>query len=155
MLSEVMQKRFYAKFLVHPRTRCWIWTGAKAHCGYGILTDPITKRPKRAHRWSWIFHHGEIPAGMKVLHKCDTPACVSPEHLFIGTQLDNIRDMVSKGRGNLPAGEKHPYAKLTESEVKEIRSMKGQTQAEIARRFNIRQDTVSRILSRKIWKYVA
>lgn len=75
---------------------CWIWKGAKAGNGYGsIFKDG---RPEMAHRVSWILHFGSIPEGMYVLHSCDVPACVNPAHLFIGSQSENLKDAVAKGR---------------------------------------------------------
>ena len=100
--------RFYAKFIVHPRTRCWIWTSKKSRNKrwdkpYGILSCGSTF--KTAHRISWRLHHGEIPFGLYVLHHCDNPLCVNPEHLFLGTQQDNLDDMKRKQRSQ--AGAKH------------------------------------------------
>lgn len=76
---------------------CWIWTGARYALGYGAF-GPKGTGAMGAHRYSWILAHGEIPAGMKVLHKCDVRCCVNPDHLFLGTQKDNIADMMAKGR---------------------------------------------------------
>ena len=73
---------------------CWLWTGAKTGVGYGSF------RGKGAHRVSWERHHGRAVPGRKmVLHRCDNRACVNPDHLFLGSQLDNVRDMMAKGRG--------------------------------------------------------
>lgn len=79
---------------------CWEFAGAKSHKGYGQL--PIWRDgrsiPRSAHRLSWELANGPIPAGMSVLHRCDNPPCVRPDHLFLGTQSDNMQDMVAKGR---------------------------------------------------------
>ena len=78
---------------------CWTWTGAKGQEGYGKFSVLIPRLHQiRAHRFSYELHFGPLPAGMQVCHHCDTPSCVRPDHLFVGTQLDNMRDMVAKGR---------------------------------------------------------
>lgn len=80
-----------------PWTGCWIWTGAINGGGYGSMC--YRGRRDGAHRFSWEYHNGQsIPEGMRVLHKCDMPSCVNPEHLFLGTQSDNQIDAQTKGR---------------------------------------------------------
>ena len=75
---------------------CWVWTGSVRHFGHGHLN--VSRRRILAHRFSWELAHGPVPAGLNVCHRCDNPRCVHPEHLFLGTQGDNVRDMVAKGR---------------------------------------------------------
>ena len=84
---------------VNKTEGCWLWTGACASRGYGHL---VIKKPRytTAHRLSWEIHNGPIPKGLWVLHHCDTPACVRPDHLFLGTRADNEHDRTMKGRGN-------------------------------------------------------
>lgn len=79
---------------------CWIWEGSKDGGGYGMISTVRGHAPAKAHRISWEMRNGPIPEWMVVCHKCDTPACVNPEHLFLGTQKDNVRDCVAKGRLN-------------------------------------------------------
>lgn len=145
------------QFYTDKSGECWVWTGAKNLQGYGKLkTDegPI----KAAHRLAWEIANGPIPEGRLVLHRCDNPSCVRPEHLFLGTYVDNHQDMIQKGRSphigtdrpprNYARGEKHPYAKLSDAQVEEIKAASG-TQREIAARFGVTQGTVSSIRSGK------
>lgn len=142
---------------VHKTATCWLWCGTvKAH-GYGVIR--IDTKLWRAHRLSWSLFAGPIPDGKSVLHRCDNTRCVNPNHLFIGTQLDNVKDMDAKGRGvrenRHPAkGEAHGRAKLAEDQVAEIRHAHchGARQVDLARIYGISQATVSAILNRKIWK---
>jgi hypothetical protein len=89
--------RFDAFVHAEPMSGCFLWAGATNRDGYGAFG--IGKRTVRAHRLAFEHERGPIPAGLKVLHRCDTPQCVNPEHLFVGTDLDNQRDMIAKGRG--------------------------------------------------------
>ncbi len=108
-----------------------------------------------AHRISYAIHHGSIPDGMIVCHNCDNPPCVNPGHLFLGTYKQNTADMMAKGRGALKYGEKHPSAKLKEEDVKEIFSLSGiLSQRELAKKFNVTQGLIERILNHKAWKTV-
>lgn len=91
--------RFW-NFVSKSQDGCWLWNGTKDGGGYGQISTFRGEAPAKAHRVSWEMRNGEIPAGMSICHKCDTPSCVNPDHLFIGTQADNARDMVSKGRWN-------------------------------------------------------
>lgn len=97
--------RLMAKIEVDPKTGCWIWNGATHAGGYGhILVGSRTtgRRMVGAHRVSYELAKGEVPDGHDICHRCDTPACVNPDHLFAGTRKDNMTDMVSKGRGRKP-----------------------------------------------------
>lgn len=81
-------------------TECWVWKGARGGKGYG--SKMIRGKAYRTHRLAWEWVNGPIPDGMMVLHRCDNPPCCNPNHLFIGTNTDNMRDMVAKGRGSFP-----------------------------------------------------
>lgn len=85
---------------VNKTDSCWLWTASKNHKGYGQFGIGSRKNIKmvKAHRASWILHNGEIPEGLFVLHTCDIRHCVNPAHLFLGTNADNMCDMISKGR---------------------------------------------------------
>lgn len=95
-MPRTIEDRFWAK--VDRGGECWRWTADCDSSGYGSLKTGHTK--VSAHRLSWQLHHGQIPPGQSVLHRCDNPRCVRPDHLFLGTQADNIADMVAKGRGH-------------------------------------------------------
>ena len=95
--------RFWSKVEKGDGAKCWLWTAAVNDAGYGIIgiggrRDGV----ERAHRLSWMLYHGPIPAGLVVCHRCDVPACVKPEHLFLGTLSDNHQDMRAKGRHSNP-----------------------------------------------------
>lgn len=99
---------------------CWEWLGHRQRDGYG--TVKYDRETERAHRVAWILARGIIPPGLHVLHRCDNPPCVNPDHLWLGTHLENMRDRDSKNRRRAPVGELNPRAKLTWDDVAYIRS---------------------------------
>ncbi|MBA7608334.1 hypothetical protein ES703_15511 [subsurface metagenome] len=103
LLDECVQRRFWTK--VHKTGNCWLWLAGKSSDGYGSFS--IGDHGTNAHRVAYALEVGSIPAGGSVLHKCDNRACVRPEHLFLGTQLDNVSDMFKKGRGNKASGDRN------------------------------------------------
>lgn len=136
---------------------CWIYTGHVLHDGYGQIGTATYNPNKhlRAHRASWIVHFGEIPEGMCVCHKCDTPLCCNPEHLFLGTPLDNNRDRNKKGRNANVCGNRNPMAILHQTQVDMIRSLVeygGSTYEEIGKVFGVKVGTVSAIVRNRRWK---
>jgi predicted XRE-type DNA-binding protein len=128
-----------------------LWGGGQFPTGYGSFMLPTPKgwRARYAHRLAWEMARGPIPPGMFVCHKCDVRACVNVDHLFLGTNADNVRDAVSKRRHAY--GERAARAKLTEQQVVEIRSADG-TQAEMAARFGVSRAAISDIRRGKRWK---
>lgn len=108
--------RFWEKVRIDP-TSCYEWTGSTDENGYGQLR--IAGKLRGAHRISFALFRGGFQS-LRVLHKCDNPLCVRPSHLFLGTQLDNMRDMHAKKRRVYRTGENHARAKLTDTQVDEI-----------------------------------
>ena len=133
---------------------CSVWTSERDKKGYGLIYRPGAPR-LRAHRAAWELANGPIPDGLFVLHACDNPPCCNTAHLFLGTKADNNADMYSKGRAAL--GSRNGHAKLTESNVREIRALlaSGLLQREIAERFGVTQTTISPLLRGVTWKHVA
>lgn len=109
--------RFTEKYIPEPNTGCWLWIAGEGPTGYGTFNIP-GKPGYKAHRFSYEYFKGSA-IGFDVCHKCDTPLCVNPEHLFLGTRKDNMADAVLKGR--TLKGIKHPLAVLNEKQVKEIK----------------------------------
>lgn len=143
-----------AEFMAKVRkaeSGCWLWVGAHNQAGYGLATWE-GKKNQTAHRLSYRIHKGEIPEGLLVLHKCDTPPCVNPEHLFLGTKQDNADDKVAKGRQR--AGE--PLKRFKPDQVQAIRKRKaeGLTLEQVAAEFDTNYLTVWLICQRRVWKNV-
>ena len=143
---------FDERYIPEPNSGCWLWDGAVHGNGYGWVIRQY--RQLQAHRVSWIIHRGEIPQGMCVLHKCDTPICVNPDHLFLGTHNDNARDRVRKRRGGDLSGKNNSQAKLTEENVRAIRA-DARSQLAIAAAYGISQTNVGFIKRRITWQHVS
>jgi len=152
-LSLCLYDRFEAKYLPEPMSGCWLWIGAfhSEKFPYGKMR--VQGKTVNAHRLSWLLHRGGIPEDMEVLHKCDVPACVNPNHLFLGTQLENMLDAVRKKRHRHGVfhGEQHPAAKLTAVQVEAIKLDK-RSLLEIAQQYGVTRATISYIRQGKIWR---
>jgi hypothetical protein len=140
---------------------CWLWTGSLDDRGYGNLgvRRPGSRITQRAHRLSWEIHHGPIAGGLSVLHKCDVRHCVNPEHLYLGTQKDNVHDSMSRGRQVLPnqVGSRHSHAKLDEDMVRHILWLdanKAMRRGEIAKMLNITASQITAICHGRAWAHV-
>lgn len=148
-------ERFWSKVALGDG--CWEWRACRHPDGYGELS--IKGLPGRSNRASWVLSHGPIPDGMSVLHRCDNRPCVRPSHLFLGTQADNVADMHSKGRGGhagQPPGSRHSMAKLSESDIPDIRRRRagGEHLLSIARSYGVSIATVSLVARRLKWGHV-
>lgn len=162
--KPTVMERFEAMVSPEPMSGCWLWTGTISRAaGYGFFWVGDERGGRMlSHRASWVIHHGPIADGMHVCHKCDNRLCVNPEHLFLGTQADNMLDAVRKGRMSwkpdrkpMPdmSGANHPMAKLTEADVAAIRSG-GMSNKLLASLYGVQAETISRIKSGKSWRSV-
>ena len=144
----------YNKFVIKNPDGCWGWSGcAPKNPGYGQFRSDM--KIMRAHRASWIIHHGDIPKGLCVLHSCDNPICSNPRHLFLGSHSDNMLDSIKKNRNKSIGafGEKNHQAKLNRSDVKKIRELIANSVAykEIAKFFGVHLSRISDIKCGRTW----
>lgn len=141
--------RFFAKLTPDPRSGCLLWLGAVGSNGYGRFY--YQGRIMHAHRAAYAMAHGEIPKGLHVLHRCDRPLCVKPDHLFLGTNADNIADKVAKGRST--KGSRNPRAILKESQVLSILKRRG-SHAQVGAQFGVTARTVQAIRLGSNWAWL-
>lgn len=155
-----------------PESGCWLWLGNWTQNGYGAVKHS-GRWLTGAHRLFYELHRGEIPDGLLVCHKCDTPVCVNPDHLFLGTQSDNMRDKVRKGRHKIRTrsaaapprarrdsvrkGAQVATSKLTEADVARMRLLRaeGWTYASLGNQFGVDKKTAIRACKGQQWKHVA
>lgn len=168
LLGPWVFDRFWANVRRVAKSSCWIWLGreqdrqGRPGGGYGIISAkaPGGKWLKLyAHRLSFLLHHGSLPEPpFRVLHRCDVRLCVNPDHLFVGTDSDNMVDARHKGRlTRLPRGEDHWKAVLSKRAVREIREAlsAGDTRAALAVRYGVGETAISKIKRRATWAHVA
>lgn len=145
-----IRERFDAKWTPEPFSGCWLWTGMNSRglnqqFSYGRII--VNARPLLAHRVSWQLHHGEIPEGVSVLHRCDTPICVNPAHLFLGTRADNNMDKAIKNRNA-------KTRKLTPDNARAIKRAIGVAIWPLAHRFNVSYRTIVDVRKGRTWKHI-
>lgn len=154
--SASVQQRFWKYFPERQaEDECWHWKGSLDAHGYGQLSDKPNRTVLKAHRLSYEHHNGSAD-GLDVCHRCDTPSCVNPSHLFAATHAVNMADMLKKGRGGRPPiyrGSSHSQAVLSEADVAAIRNSKTLGSV-LSRQFGVAQSTISAIKHRKIWAHI-
>ena len=146
-----IHNRFWSK--VRKTNSCWLWTAATDDGGYGRFL--FEGKNRHAHIVAWILTYGSVPEGNVVMHTCDVPYCVNPEHLQLGTQLDNIQDRVNKGRCFKPECELNSQAKLSQKQVDAIRDEYNTikcTKRFLARKYNMSDSAVGRLLNGYTWR---
>jgi len=172
-LKKEVTARLMARFweLVDKTSgnKCWIWRGILNRKGYGSFY--MCQRTERAHRVSWWIANGKIPLGLLVLHICDNAACVNPNHLYLGTDMDNTRDKFARGRVSPARGErngmvKHPESRqngekcwmsiLTNDDVFDMRSRRrqGESTRSLSIEYGVAQSTVRSVVSGRTWKHL-
>jgi hypothetical protein len=154
MKRKKPEDRFLEKVNKNATNGCWEWTSAFQLKGYGMFW--FQNKHTHAHRISWLLTNGEIPKGLSVCHRCDNRKCVNPDHLFLGTQKDNIQDCVKKGRAIRSNGNNHYCHKLKEENIHEIVYMfhNGYSSKKIAKIFNVSPSTIRKVVNNKTWKHV-
>jgi hypothetical protein len=143
-----IDSRFWAKVNKKGPEDCWEWKASKRSKGYGQLT--VNGERWSAHRFSYKLNVSD-PGKYCVCHKCDNPGCVNPNHLFLGTSLENTTDMIAKGRK--PLGENHNSSKLTNRDIYDIRKS-ALKQSELAKIYGMDQSQISNIINHKQWKHI-
>lgn len=179
-LADRQMKNFLSKILLGYGGKCWPWTGALNSTGYGAFV--LGRKIHTAHRASFMLFNGEIPDGMEVCHTCDVRHCVNPEHLFLGSRMDNVRDCISKGRHShgwrhkeilrrvsakgakhgsktqpqtVRRGSQRAFSKLKEEDVFLIKALaKKMTQKQVASMFGVSQTLISSICRGILWTHV-
>jgi len=151
--------KFWSK--VQKTDGCWEWQGGRHPDGYGYFV--ADQKRWQAHRFSALLD-GRDPSGWKVCHRCDNPSCVRPDHLFLGTQKDNMRDMVAKGRRYDSHGENNSFSKLTTQTVLAIRNdcenimrnnrFPRNTLTPLSKKYNISACHIRDIARRKVWSHI-
>jgi len=146
--------RFLNKFIINSESQCWVWVGARSPNGYGLFWTGT--KLIGAHVFSWIVHNGiDVPRGMYICHECDNKRCVNPNHLYIGTPSENISDRESRIQWKKNT---NGLIKLNPDSVREIRSLYNSgkcTSVELAKRFNVSRDHISRVANSTKWTSVS
>lgn len=147
---QAIAARFWASVDKRGSDECWEWQGCRNRSGYGVIA--VNGKPVIASRLSYELQHGDIPEGMCVCHKCDNRPCVNPNHLFLGTDADNMADRDRKSRQ--ACGERTNHNVLVESQVREIKALTDITVRELARRYGVSDATIKNIRIGHRWKHV-
>lgn len=145
--KKTLEDRFWSKVRRGEPNECWLWTDHCNNNGYAMIA--VNRKDRNASRVCWVLHNGEIPDKLHVLHRCDNPLCVNPNHLFLGTPRDNMVDCLTKGRIR--------SAIVSAEQVIEIRRLYAVgdiTQADLAKQFGMSRRGISLITTRTTWDHV-
>jgi len=147
--------RFLKRVDMKEKKDCWEWQGSRNRKQWHGQWRNKAGQIELAHRAAWRLFTSDIPEGLCVLHRCDNPVCCNPDHLFLGTQADNLKDMWRKKRARpgVSRGAKHGMSKLNEEAVRQIRSSKDSA-PDLAKSYNVSRTTIYDVLKRKIWTHV-
>jgi len=149
--KRTKKERFF-EYVEKKSFGCWEWSGGLDKAGYGRFGLENAKGIG-AHRYSYALHYGSFKKSLFVLHECDNPKCVNPDHLFLGTHQDNMADMVKKGRQRALSGEDSPACKITEGIA--INILNSQlSYNETAKKYGVSKSTVAAIKQRRTWKHL-
>jgi hypothetical protein len=151
-LAQPIGPRFWSK--VHKTPSCWLWTSSRIKNWHGTFS--VHGYPRYAHRVAWELANGPIPDGLQVLHRCDEPICVRPDHLFLGTQADNLKDAAKKERFHVPRPNHHRRT-LSDTDVERIKMLRasGLTLEAIGAEFGVTKSAVCQIVNGKRRVYTA
>lgn len=161
IFTPAIRDRFWS--YVRKGPGCWLWLRGTFDNGYGQFR--VGPRKMRTHRVSYLLSCGQIPAGLRVCHTCDTPLCVNPDHLWLGTDADNVHDCQAKGRGRSAApaeisartrGELNHFSILSEKDVRTIRRLHGpgKSYKALASEFGVASSTIAAIIRRETWRHI-
>lgn len=155
MRHQTLEQRFWSKVNKCHDDECWEWMAYKTHQGYGRFT--CNGRVVGAHRLSYLLAYGAIPTSLQVLHRCDNPSCVNPKHLFVGTNADNVKDKMDKGRFRPNIGEHSGRSKLKESDIPIIRELNsiGISLGKLSKHYGVTKQSIYAIVKRKTWQHVS
>lgn len=150
--SEI--ERFLEKTIPEPNSGCWLWIAGGRYKGYGSFR--VGEKKQSAHRVSYRLFCGEVEGDLHVLHKCDVKCCVNPNHLFLGTNLDNMRDKVKKGRHVSSFGINNKSSKLDPEKVRIVRELNknGMSERKIAKQLDVSKGSIHKILLGITWRHV-
>ena len=156
MRKVPVSERFWTK-VAKSNEGCWIWTAKLNPAKYGGHGQVrVGQTMVGAHRIAWVLTHGPIPPKLNVLHRCNVAACVRPDHLYLGTQRENTRDAIANGTYHRWVGAAHPRAKLTDDDVRAIRSRhaNGVKYRDLATEYGVTYGLIGHIVRRLVWKHV-
>ena len=156
MARASFSERFEDYISPEPNSGCWLWDGGNVKTQKGYYPIGVNGKTKQVHRFAYERYRGPVPPGLLVCHTCDVRCCVNPDHLFLGTQKENMIDAMSKGRcrGMFLSGESNRQSKLTKNQVIEIRSNYvpyKNSARKLAERFGVARETVQDIISGRKW----